>query len=219
MTDTPKKDLKSKVKSWLSETGNQIPISVVLSVALGIILNEFVVKHNPINKDEPFEGIGGIIIIIGTPGDLWIRALKSIVIPLIVSSMIMSMQSLKKIPGGGGKIANGKINNPNLYLNLGALGFYLGSTIFGLIESVIFIILILIPNLKGTDWSKYGEIGVLATKTETITEKTTSLILGIIPENLISSMATGDLISVITMAVVIGCLLIDTEESPSAFTR
>ena len=113
------------------------------------------------------------------------------------------------------------VNNINFVYNWkGALGFYLFSTLFGLMESVAFILLIMVPNYTRT----VAEIAadsliVPAIKNESITDKTVSLLLGIIPENLVGSMATGDLISIITMAVVIGCLLIDTEETPSAFTR
>lgn len=102
---------------------------------------------------------------------------------------------------------------------VGALGFYLASTIFSLIEGVVFVVLIMIPNLKYMDWSQYGPIQKIPEATITITEKTTSLILGIIPENIISSMANNDLVAVITAGVVIGCLLKNTKDKPSVFSE
>lgn len=87
--------LKEKAKEWISETGNQIPLSVVLAIIIGVVIN----SSTHVSPD--------IVSIVELPGLLWIRALKSIVIALIFTSMILSMQSLKKIPGGGSRIAKG----------------------------------------------------------------------------------------------------------------
>lgn len=94
--------LNQKVKIWLSEVGNQIPVAVMGAIILGILLNTFLIEKYEKDHFKP------MISVIGLPGDLWIRALKSIVIPLILTSMIMSMQALQQIPGGGGKIAKGR---------------------------------------------------------------------------------------------------------------
>lgn len=84
----------SKIGKWLSTTGNQIPVAVILALAIGFVINKAV-------ENMPKE----VSKIVGLPGDLWIRALKAIVIPLILTSMITAMQRLKKIPSGGSKIA------------------------------------------------------------------------------------------------------------------
>lgn len=46
------------------------------------------------------------------------------------------------------------------------------------------------------------------------------LILGLIPENVVQSMALNDLIAIITAGVVIGCLIRDDDkEKPSVFMK
>lgn len=54
---------------------------------------------------------------------------------------------------------------------------------------------------------------------EGILERTLKIILGILPENIVKSMADSDLIAVITTGTVIGVIINDTEEDPSTFMR
>lgn len=190
--EAKKKTLKELVRLWLAETGNQIPLSVVLAIVLGVVIN----NTTHVSPD--------LVSVIELPGLLWIRALKSIVIALIFTSMILSMQSLKKIPGGGSLIAKG------------AFGFYLGSTIFALVESIIFINLIMVPNYIPSGPAAAS----LPTDSLMIVNKTKDLILGLIPENVVQSMAMNDLIAIITAGVVIGCLIRDEDVTkPSVFMK
>ncbi len=99
----------------------QIVISVVLALTIGIT----------INKCAPSVPVLAVKLV-KLPGDLWLRALQSIVIPLILVSMISSMQSLKKIPGDGQKIA--KV----------AIIYYLLTTLLALVLAIVFIQLILV---------------------------------------------------------------------------
>ncbi len=98
----------------------QIPIAVVCAVVTGIIIE----KTCP-NVPREASTIAGL------PGALWIRALKACVVPLILVSMISSMQSLKKIPGGGGKIVSYSI------------WYYVLTTLLGLAISVMFSVFLL----------------------------------------------------------------------------
>jgi Na+/H+-dicarboxylate symporter len=102
----------------LSHPNIQIPISIVLSLTIGIILN----KTTSLSPE--------IILLSSLPGSLWIRALKSIVIPLILVSMISSMQRLRTVKGGG-------------RLTTIALFYFFGTTLLAVIEGILFSMLIL----------------------------------------------------------------------------
>jgi Na+/H+-dicarboxylate symporter len=104
----------------LRSTGVQIPIAVLFAIVIGVIVNRTVERVPP-----EVSRLSGLL------GSLWIRALKSIVVPLILVSMISSFQSLKKIPGGGGKIVS--------Y----ALWYYILTKILALVMSVGFCVLLL----------------------------------------------------------------------------
>ena len=209
----------------LRTTGVQIPIAVGLAIIIGVLVNK-TVEHVPPAASR----------LAGLPGNIWIRALKSVVVPLILVSMISSMQSLKKIPGGGGKI----ISYAMWYfvlttiLALGVAVLFsvtlLGRKSLFLLSLVslnfIFSLLLYTANMKPVDLEELSrKFPDLAKKPDsdekeiTLLDRTLSLIMGIIPDNLISVMANNDLIAVITMGTVIGFLAKDTPENPSVIMK
>ena len=99
----------------------QIVLSVALALTIGVVINKCVSEVPEL-----------AVKLVGLPGNVWLRALQAIVIPLILVSMISSMQSLKKIPGDGQKIA--KV----------AIIYYLLTTILALILSIVFVQAILV---------------------------------------------------------------------------
>jgi hypothetical protein len=52
-------------KTWINNTGNQIPIAVVFALSIGLAINKLA-PGTPVEINK----------IVGLPGDLWIRGLK-----------------------------------------------------------------------------------------------------------------------------------------------
>ena len=111
-------------KSVLKNGTFQIITAVIIAIIVGVAINK-TVGHVPEVAVE----------VLKIPGALWLRALGAIVVPLILCSMISSMQSLKKIPGDGQNVA--KV----------AITYYLLTTIFALILSLLCVYIMLTRRL------------------------------------------------------------------------
>ena len=144
----------------------QILIALVVAVFFGYFLPDYV-KY------------------ISWAGDLFLRALKMIIIPLIFSSIISGVTSM-----GSGK-------------NLGRLG--LKTLSYYLLTSLLAIL----TGLGLVNLIKPG-VGVnlgFAVEVESLVENSSSvkdIFLRMIPENIIQSMAEGNILSIIFFAVVFG---------------
>lgn len=94
-----------------------------------------------------------------------------------------------------------------------------------MVVSIVFILMILVPNMKPLSAEDLAEIQrnfpmeLKITKVQTILERSLSILMGIFPENVIEVMAKNDLIAVITTGVVIGVLINDTDENPSVIIK
>src|SRR3712207_7689023 len=98
----------------ISSTG-KILVALVLGVIFGVIFSKFVPKH-----------INDVVIkwIIGPLGDMFLRAIKMVVVPLVLFSLIVgtaSIGDIKKLGRIGGK----------------TVGFYLLTTAFAVTLALI----------------------------------------------------------------------------------
>lgn len=81
----------TKQKRWKTYfTGNLLMIMTVFGVALGVALG-LILKHS---RDETKGWTKREIMYLQFPGDLFLRMLKSLILPLIISSIVSAIGSL-----------------------------------------------------------------------------------------------------------------------------
>jgi Na+/H+-dicarboxylate symporter len=126
-------------------------------------------------------------------GDLFLRALKMIIIPLIFTSIISGMTSM-----GAGK-------------NLGRLGiktltYYLLTSLFAILTGLLLVNLIR-PGV-GVDMGLSAEVGNLVEDTGSVKD----IFMRMVPENIIRAMAEGNILSIIFFAVIFGFFITQVKD-------
>jgi len=125
------------------------------------------------------------IIYVSWMGDIFIRALKMLIIPLIFSSLISGITSI-----GSGR-------------DLGRLGFktmiyYVGTSFFAILTGQVLVNLIK-PGV-GANINFVQDVGGLVEKQKSFLE----IIIGIVPENIVKAMANNEMLSIIFFALIFG---------------
>jgi proton glutamate symport protein len=144
----------------------KILIALILGVVLGIWLPEYV-KY------------------VSWMGDLFMRALKMVIIPLILTSIIsgiVNIGSLEKL---------GKIG-------LKTISYYLTTSVLAIVTG-LFIVNLLKPGV-GADLGFVSEVEGLALAKESFGQT----LINIIPTNVVQAMAENQMLSVIFFAVLVG---------------
>ncbi|TIC97429.1 Excitatory amino acid transporter 3 [Colletotrichum higginsianum] len=180
------------------EPGSAIQIIIAAAIAVAIGLG--VKTAHP---DIP-DAATTILII---PGDLWLRSLKAIVLPLIVTAMILAVQKLKEISNGGAKLAKWTI------------GYYVGTTIVAIVHSIIMtsqvwarLMTVASAESIATDSMSEKDRESYDTRTETdIPATVTELFNSLIPANIVNALASDHLLAVLVSAVVVGYLIDDRD--------
>ncbi|KAL2208157.1 Sodium:dicarboxylate symporter family protein [Sarocladium strictum] len=171
----------------------QIIVAALLAIALGLGISAAV--------DVPESAR----TIIGIPGMLWLRCLQAIVIPLIVCAMILAVQRLRAMEGQGGKL-----------LARWTVGFYVITTIFSIIMSVIMTSLVWAPR-----FTVVGEEELAVAEDADFPDPedrpwysvVDTLFKSFIPGNVFQALADNELLSILITAVVIGYLIRDANST------
>jgi proton glutamate symport protein len=170
---------RKKSKSGLAL---QIAIGFLIGIAIGIALN-----HYPSIREE------AVTAYLQPAGDIFIRLIKMIVVPVVFTSMVVGIAGV-----GDGK-------------SLGRIGF---KTLlyFEVITTIAIVIGLLFGNLLhpgvGTDISQLGHADI--SKFQHGAEQAgahhgvMSMVMSIIPDNVFASMARGDLLPIIFFSVLFG---------------
>lgn len=146
----------------------QILIALVLGVLFGIFCHEYV-KY------------------VSWAGDIFLRLLKMIVIPIVFSSMVVGVASIGKT-GGLGRIA-GK-----------TFAFYVSTTLAATFIGLIFVNL-LEPGVGSSLVSQaQSQAQVASAEKVSLGEQ----IINIVPSNIFETLAKGDLLAVIFFAILFG---------------
>ncbi len=160
--------------------GNWILISMVLGLIVGLILNFYVT--NPFIKD---------IILIDNVfylgGNLFIKLMKMLVVPLVFCSIIVGVTSIsdtRKIGAIGGR----------------AILIYLLTTVLAITIALI-IAKIIQPGIG------LNMVGLADASNVTTNVTITNTILSMVPENPLNSLANGDMLPVIIFGVLVGIIL------------
>ncbi|MBO6105364.1 MAG: dicarboxylate/amino acid:cation symporter [Methanobrevibacter sp.] len=172
--------------------GNWILISMILGLIVGLILNFYVT--NTFIKD---------LILIDNVfylgGNLFIKLMKMLVVPLVFCSIIVgvtSISDIKKIGSIGGRVIL-------IYLLTTALAVSIALLIAGAIEPGIGL------NMPG-----------IADPSNVTTNVTiTNTILNMIPDNPLNSLANGDMLPVIIFGVIVGFILAKLKEETATINK
>lgn len=147
----------------------KILIALILGVVLGMWLPEYV-KY------------------ISWMGDLFMRALKMVIIPLILTSIIsgiVNIGSLKKL---------GKIG-------LKTISYYIATSVFAIVIG-LFMVNVLKPGV-GADLGFVSEVEGLALAKESFGQT----LINIIPTNVVQAMVENQMLSVIFFAILVGLFI------------
>jgi proton glutamate symport protein len=160
----------------------QILIGLVVGIAVGLVLNRF-----PEYREAAISGF------LQPAGDIFIRLIKMVVVPIVFTSMVMGIAGV-----GDGR-------------SLGRIG--LKTLIYFEVVTTIAIVLglvlgnVLHPGL-GTDLSQLGHTDI--SRYQQTSQQTQghhgfmALLLSIIPDNIVMAMGRGDLLPVIFFSVLFG---------------
>ena len=165
--------------------GNLILIGMILGALTGIFLNLFI--HNSFIKDLI---LMDNVFYFG--GELFIRLIKMIVVPLVFTSIVMSLASISDIHRLG-------------TIGLKAISIYIILFIISL--SISFIISGLIKPGVGLSIE-----AISSTSNATTNLAITDAILNIIPENPVNALTEGKLLPTILFGVLIGYILVNLKK-------
>lgn len=185
-----------KLTFWemCKEPGSAIQIVACALLAVAIALP---VAFEVENSNQSLQDASTILNI---PGRLWLRALTAVVMPLIATAMILAMQRLKEMTGGGNKLAKWSII------------YYVSTSIIAIVHATILISLVWRPM-----YSPVGEddLAIDEADQDTIDERSdndvTTIVVNIfdsfIPGNVFQALANNQLLAILVTAVVVGALL------------
>ncbi|KAF4920954.1 Excitatory amino acid transporter 3 [Colletotrichum viniferum] len=190
-----------KKNAWwhpIIEPGSAIQIIIAAALAVGIGLG--VKSAHP---DIP-DAATTILII---PGNLWLRALKAVVLPMIVTAMILAVQKLKEISHGGAKLAKWTIC------------YYVLTTIVAIVHSIIMTSQVWARLMTVASAESIAVDGMSEKDQETYDERqeqdipatVTELFNSFIPANVVNALASDHLLAVLVSAVVVGYLIDDRD--------
>ncbi|KAK3297112.1 Sodium:dicarboxylate symporter [Chaetomium fimeti] len=187
-------ELETKKKPWwnsIREAGSatQIVIAAALGVGIGLAVSSTV-------DDIP----AAATTIVAIPGRLWLRALKAVVLPLIVTAMILAVQRLRVMTGGGKILARWTV------------GYYVLTTLLAIVISTILTDLVwgrLMQVVSGESLAVSEEDAkTIADREElAIADVVSQMFDSFIPDNIVNALATDSLLAVLITAIVVGYLL------------
>ncbi|KAH7377723.1 excitatory amino acid transporter 1 [Pyrenochaeta sp. MPI-SDFR-AT-0127] len=170
----------------------QIIFAALLAIAIGLIVTTQVEE-----VPEPAIALTAIF------GNLWLRALRAVVLPMIVTAMIMAIQRLRSMTQGGGKAGK---------LAQWTIGYYIVTTIIAVAHSCLLVGLVWskLMNVVSGDQLSVDEDDqemVEERKDVEIHEVIVDMFNSLVPNNIVNALATDSLLAVLVTAVVIGYVI------------
>lgn len=144
----------------------QILIALILAVLFGYFLPDMAVYTNWM-------------------GDVFLRGLSMVVIPLVFSSIVSGVASI----GGGSNLGR---------LGIKTMSFYIITSLMAIVTGLVFVN-VFNPG-AGANLGKAGAVDTLPAANATISD----ILMRTIPDNIIQAMATGQILPVIFFAILFG---------------
>ncbi|KAK2929840.1 hypothetical protein FoTM2_010180 [Fusarium oxysporum f. sp. vasinfectum] len=170
----------------------QIIVAALLAIAIGVAV---ATQVDDIPEAAP--------ILVGVIGNMWLRALKAVVLPLIVCSMLLAVTRLREMSNGGSLLARWTV------------GYYIITTLISITLSCI---------MMGLVWTKQYSVVSTSPLDEKEQEKleendrsipvvVQDMFFSLIPSNVVKALADDELLAVIITAIIVG-YLIESPRSP-----
>lgn len=153
----------------------QILISLVLAVLYGVFLTDYV-------------------YLVGWIGELFLKALKMVIIPLILSSIISGVTSL----GSGNNLGR---------LGLKTFTYYISTSLLAILTG-LFLVNLIAPG-KGMNMTVTGQQDI-ALQSLSLKE----VILNIVPDNIFAAMSQGNMLPIIFFAIIAGFFITQMTSQP-----
>jgi Na+/H+-dicarboxylate symporter len=131
-------------------------------------------------------------------GDVFLRALKMIIIPLILSSLISGVTNI----GSGNNLGR---------LGMKTMGYYVMTSIFAILTGLVLVNLIR-PGV-GAEMNLIAEVEGLVDKQKNFLE----IIVDIVPDNIFKAFADAEMLSIIFFAILFGFFIMRIDERPKQF--
>ena len=170
-------------------SATQIVIAAALAIVIGVAVS-YSVENIP----------SAASILVGIPGRLWLRALRAVVLPLIITAMILAVQRLREMTGGGKVLARWTV------------GYYVATTLLAIVISTV-----LTDLVWGRLMQEVGEASLQVSKEDAATFKdrenveipdvVQQMFDSFIPQNIFHALANDSLLAILITSVVIGYLL------------
>lgn len=133
-------------------------------------------------------------------GDIFLRALKMLIIPLILSSLITGVTNIQSSSGLG-------------RLSLKTMGYYVMTSIMAIVTGLL-LVNIIQPGV-GADLSFSETVEGLVDKQRSFTE----ILVEIVPSNIFEALSTGDMLSIIFFAILLGFFITMLTEKPKTVLK
>jgi len=170
-------------------SATQIVIAAALAIVIGVAVS-YSVENIP----------SAASILVGIPGRLWLRALRAVVLPLIITAMILAVQRLREMTGSGKVLARWTV------------GYYVATTLLAIVISTV-----LTDLVWGRLMQEVGEASLQVSKEDAATFKdrenveipdvVQQMFDSFIPQNIFHALANDSLLAILITSVVIGYLL------------
>ena len=215
---TPPPRPASAARPWTWPLHWQILLGLVIGAGIGLGLGAWAVgRIDPATPAAGRGAAGGAIVtatvaytLLKLGGDLFLRALQMIIVPLVVSSIVLAMANL------GGQKDFGR-------LGLKTLAYYLATTLAAVLTGLVLVDLVApgvsggVPILRGQDLSAFADAGqAVADKTG---GKTGVAFLDVfrqmVPPNVFGAASdNGQLLGLIVVALVVGYFSVRLVDGP-----
>ncbi|KPU58995.1 dicarboxylate symporter family protein [Pseudomonas fluorescens] len=159
----------------------RIMIGLVAGVIVGILLNQF-----------PEQKTWFIANLLQPAGDLFIKLMKMIVVPLVFACMTVG------IAGAGNARSLGRVGMKTAVYFFSITSI---AIVFGLIVGNVF------QPGAGADFSSSLQTPVTGLASRGETQNLGRILVGIVPDNIVLAMSEGKLLSVLFFAIMFGCAL------------
>ena len=172
--------------------GNWILIGMVLGLIVGLIVNFYIT--DPFSKDIV---LMNNVFYLG--GNLFIKLMKMLVVPLVFFSIVVGVASISDIR------------------TIGSIG---GTTILiYLLTTAVAVTVALAIGIVVQPGAGLHMAGIADTANVTANQTMTDTILNMVPDNPFSSLASGDMLPVIIFGLLIGIILAKLRDETEAFNK
>ncbi|KAL2758866.1 hypothetical protein ACRALDRAFT_2099178 [Sodiomyces alcalophilus JCM 7366] len=181
-------------KPWwhpILEPGSAVQIVIAAAIAVGIGIGVSA------SVDDIPEAAPAILAI---PGNLWLRALRAVVLPMIICAMILAVQSLREITKGGAILARWTV------------GYYVITTLIAIAFSIVMTSQVWAPLMTvASDESLDRDANNIDDFSDREEVKPHDVVVTLfdtlIPRNIAAALADDELLAILVTSIVVGYLL------------